>query len=821
MPNEDLPPARDLLTRLNEFFATLAGWSFDHRFIVVGLSALLLTGLLQLASGVRQDNSYQAYFDPDDPSALFYEQFRSDFGSDEVSYILYEAPEFEHGPWNLEVMRKLVSLTRVLEDEVPFVYEVTSLANAELTIGVSDGIEIFELEDDFPATQAELLALRDAYLAKPMLVGGILSEDARFGALIVEMDVTATDPPDLLRVDPELGDAAENVYPQPPYLDIEEILKRPEYDGLVFYHSGDVPINATYNLAAFNEAAMLNGLTSLVIGLLLAFFFRSFVGVIAPLVVVQMGVFACLAFIAAIGWSVNISFGSMPSLLTAIGVAHSVHILSEFRSRFEASGDRRSALVETFYLVGTPCLLTSVTTAMGFGAMSFVPIRSISEMGSYAAFGVLMAFVLSFTLLVSLLSFGRRTREVQPDAEDKLQRSNGRTLMRSTLLAIARFDRRNQRTILAGFAILAVLSVAGITRLVVDSNWLDDYSDAMPVKAATIKVDTVMGGTTNVIYIFDAGEDDGIKEPAVLHEIDRLQRIGAAYDPTYVRKAYSIVDVLKDLNQAFHGGDPAYYAIPESRELVAQYLLLYESSGGEEAEELVTSDYRRASLEFRLAMASGQKTAAFIDALEAAVVDDPIRESQLAVTGIGALWVKMMAYIVSSQIRGFLLAFGAIAVVLVLVFRSPRIGLIAMVPNLSPVLLTLGAMGWLGIVLDYSKVGIAAVAMGIAVDDTIHLVSRYRHEFARRGDYMEALVVSLQDVGLALVITSVTLVCGFLVLTLSILDVTAMQGILLATTVVVALIADFLLMPALILTFQPFGPERVQTHARAALRKAA
>ena len=107
------------------------------------------------------------------------------------------------------------------------------------------------------------------------------------------------------------------------------------------------------------------------------------------------------------------------------------------------------------------------------------------------------------------------------------------------------------------------------------------------------------------------------------------------------------------------------------------------------------------------------------------------------------------------------------------------------------------------------------------VDDTIHLVSRYRHEFARRGDYMEALVVSLQDVGLALVITSVTLVCGFLVLTLSILDVTAMQGILLATTVVVALIADFLLMPALILTFQPFGPERVQTHARAALRKAA
>jgi predicted RND superfamily exporter protein len=168
----------------------------------------------------------------------------------------------------------------------------------------------------------------------------------------------------------------------------------------------------------------------------------------------------------------------------------------------------------------------------------------------------------------------------------------------------------------------------------------------------------------------------------------------------------------------------------------------------------------------------------------------------------------MMDYIVTSQIRGFLLAFGAIAIVLIAVFRSLRVGLIAMVPNLSPVLLTLGAMGWLGTLLDYSKVGIAAVAMGIAVDDSIHLVMRYRHEFKLRGDYAEALLASIQDVGRALVITSTTLVCGFLVLTLSILDATAVKGILLATTVVTALIADFLLMPALILTFQPFGPER-------------
>ena len=200
-------------------------------------------------------------------------------------------------------------------------------------------------------------------------------------------------------------------------------------------------------------------------------------------------------------------------------------------------------------------------------------------------------------------------------------------------------------------------------------------------------------------------------------------------------------------------------------------------------------------------------TADFVGYLDAALAEAPVQNAELRATGIGWLWVIMMDYIVTSQIRGFLLAFGAIALVLVGIFRSLRVGMIAMVPNLTPVLLTLGVMGWLGILLDYSKVGIAAVAMGIAVDDTIHLVTRYRHEFRLRGNYLEALATALEDVGRPLVITSITLVCGFLVLTLSILDVTAVKGILLATTVVTALVTDFLLMPALILAFHPFGPE--------------
>jgi predicted RND superfamily exporter protein len=274
-----------------------------------------------------------------------------------------------------------------------------------------------------------------------------------------------------------------------------------------------------------------------------------------------------------------------------------------------------------------------------------------------------------------------------------------------------------------------------------------------------------------------------------------------------VRKSYSIVDILKDLNQTFHADDPDYFRLPETRELVAQYLLLYETAGGSESDEYVSSDYQRASLELRLKLAPTSRTAELVRDLRAELDARPLQASTMSLTGIGALWVKLLDYIVSSQIRGFLIAFSIIGVLMCLLFGSVKTGFISMLPNLAPVVLTLGIMGWTGIELDYGKVSIAAVAMGIAVDDTIHLVSRFRHEFRRRGRYEEALFAAMQDVGRALLITSIALVLGFLMLVFSTLASQATYGILLATTIVTALIADFLLMPALVLTFRPFGPE--------------
>jgi len=801
-------PATDFASRLNRAFARLAGWSFDHRGWVSALALVLLGGSMALASRAQVDSSFEAYFDAEDPVFLTYENFRADFGSDEIAYVLYQAPDAEFGPWNLEIMRKIVDLTETLENEVPFIYEVRSLANAELMVGYEDGIQIRKLYDDFPESQEELLKLREAYLAKPMMVGGILSADAHYAAIVIEMDRTSTDPLDEIRLDPEGGDELENLYPQVTDNAIAEILTRPEYAGIDFDYSGDVPLNAIYNVIIAEESALLGAITSLMIALVLLVSFRSLVGVIAPVFIVQMCVMATVAFVVLVGWQLDLSFSSIPTLLTAIGVAHSVHILSAFRQHFPELGDRREALVRTLYLVGTPCLLTSVTTAVGFGAMSFVPIKTIAHMGTYSAFGSLMAFILSVTVLMALLSFGRRTPRQAPSVVSQPALI---AKMNVFLTATHSFVIARRRGILAASGLLFVVSVLGLTKMEVDANMLDDLSDSVPLKMSTLRVDEVMGGLTNLILLFDGGKPGSIKEPAVLEEIDRIQAWANQQD--LVKKSYAITDIVKDLNQTFHAGDPSFHKIPETRNLIAQYLILYESAGGAEADNYVSSDYQRGSLELRLRLGLTSEISGLANDLQEEISGSPLIASKMEMTGIGALWLKLLDYIVSSQIQGFLIAFSSIEIMMCMLLSSVKTGLISMIPNLVPVFLTLGAMGWFGIELDYSKAGIAAVAMGIAVDDTIHLVLRFRHEFRECGNYSEALRRSLREVGRALVITSVALVAGFQILLLSMLDSQATQGILLSTTIVTALIADFLLMPALILTFKPFGPERVDERA--------
>jgi len=531
---------RSDIEHLSDLFGRLGVWSYDHRWIVCAGSLAVLAVFLYFASTTRSDSSFENYFDQDDPAYSAYKQYREDFGSDETSYILYEAPDFAHGPWNLEVMRKIQRLTAALEEEVPFVKEVTSLSNVEFMEPVEGGIEVFELLEEFPADQDALLEIRRKVLAKPLYVGGLASEDGQHAALyvgglasedgqhaavIIEMEKSSVDPVEEIRLDPDGGDGLGNLYPQVTNDKIEEILARPEYGGIEFYHTGDVPINGVLNTIIETEAAKRGLIALVVITCTLLFFFRRPIGVVGPMAVVALSIAVSVGTIGLLGWNTDLIFGMLPSLLIAVGVADAVHIVSEFRACHAELGDRREAVRRTLYLVGTPCLLTSLTTAAGLGAMSIAPIKTLSHFAVYSAVGVLAAFLLSVTLLMVFLSFGRRQPRRAYSERQKIQAKGGRRFEQA-LLGVANLGLHHRRAILACSAAIFVFSLLGMLRLRVDSNFMTDFSEDLPVRVATEYADEVMGGTNSFVYLFDAGEPDGIKEPAVLREIERLQAEG-------------------------------------------------------------------------------------------------------------------------------------------------------------------------------------------------------------------------------------------------------------------------------------------------------
>lgn len=799
--SEDTRP--DAIGGLSRVFESLATWSYDHRWLVLIASLVVWVIGGYLAYGARVDNSFEAFFDKDDATYLSYLQFREDFESDEIAYIVYRAAE---GPWDIDLMAKIEQLTDALDAEVPFVKEVTSLSNAEFMEGAPpDDIIVYDLLADFPETQRELHVIRDKVMKKPFYVGGLVSDDAALGAIIVDMSRSAIGSIDEIRYDPDGGDGLSNLYPQVSFDKIEEILARPEYAGIDFFHSGDVAINATYNRVFVEEdLPLILSLTLLVIALSLAVVFRRVVAVVGPFMVVAFATAVSLAVIGAMGWRIDFMFGLMPTLLITVGIADSVHVLSEFTIYRRRLGSRREAIRRTLYLVGPPCLLTSLTTAAGFLSLSFSPVESIAHLAVYSAVGVLAAFVASISILVAFLSFGRDEPVAESD-EQNVARAKGSTWFVGMLRGVASFVIRFRTPVLIGFAFAFAGSAWGVFRLHVDSNFLTEFSERVPVRQTTMYVDDHMSGTWSFIYLFDSGEPDGIKNPEVLREIERVQREAEKQD--LVTKTYSVVDLIKDINQSFHNGDPEYYTIPESRDLIAQYLLVYELSGGEEVKDYVSIDYARATLELRCKQAETSRIQAIVDNIDSYLDAEPLEVGSTTKTGVGALWLKFVDYITWSQVQGALLALTVVSLMMILVFQSVKIGLVSMIPNLSPVLLILGAMGWTGTPLDYYRLLIAPIAIGIAVDDTIHLVTRYHHEFLRLRDYEAALYASMQDVGRALFVTSAILVLGFLMNLFSLMDSQKSFGVLLSIVIAIALLADFLLMPALILWLKPFGPE--------------
>ena len=794
------------LSWLDRQFGHVAAWSATHQKIVLLCTVLLAIGGVYFASKTHADNGLNSFFDDDDPTYQFYIEYQQEFYSDETIYLLYHAPDTEYGPFDIEVMRTIAKLTEAIELEVPFVRKVTSLANTEFVEATGDLIEIHDLFYGFPEHQDELVKLRNIALSKPVYVGNLISRDGEYGAIVADMTKTSTDVLEDIRLDPDGGDGLENLYPQAANNALNEILRRPEYSGIKFYISGDVPFNAVYNERIVFDTPIITFGTLVLIALVAVLLFPTRLsGLIAPLTVVLITIAVTVGFIGLMGWSLGMMFMMVPTLICAIGVSQTVHVMLAYqRARLRVdlpSGAARMAIEE----VGTPCLLAALTTAIGLLGMTTSSLQGISEMAFYAGFGVIAAFVLSVTLMVSYsaLTKPESLGNAEPQSKPAI-----RIIERALEKAVA-VNLEHPKGVMVVSGLIFVFSLVGISTLRVDFNMLEDFKPHVEMRRNIEKAEEIMGGWTSAVYIFDTGEADGINNAEMLRLIEGFTEY--AESKALVKKSQHIIEIIKDLNQALHEDDPEWYRLPDDHEAMAQLLFLYQMSGGEEINDYINFDASQTVVQLRIRVSDSSVVRELLDDLDAYLEARPVAGVEIKKTGIGVLWVRILEYIGTSQMQGYSVVFLLIFGFICMVYGSVKIGVLAMIANLTPIVFILGCMGFADINLDSFRLLLATIAIGIAVDDTIHLLNRYKVEFARNGDYRVSLEHALMGVGPALITTTIILIVAFLTYLWSDLAVLASFGLLLSGAVLAALIADLFLLPVLIMIFQPFGPEKAAT----------
>ena len=802
-----------LIDHIDRRFVVIADWSIKHRLIVILLALVMLGAGLFFTTKVQFDGSLEGFFRKSDPVYADYLEYLEEFSSDEITYILYRVPEKEHGPFDFDTMQIIGELTEDLENEVPFTKEATSLTNVEFMFSEGDTLIIDELMINFPENQEQLLEVRDRVMDKPIYVNYLINESGDYAAIFVESTAASSDPLDEIIYDPAKGEAMDNLYPQATDIKVREILNRPQYadSGIEFFLTGDPPMNSTYNNLYMTDSAIISLVTLALVAVISFLLLRtSLAGLLAPVSVVVLSVIMMLGVIGFLGWSVGLFITMAPSLICAIGVAQAVHILQEYHRSMALQGNKRVAVRRSIKKVGGPCMLAAATTAAGFAVMGVSDLQGLAEFGYYAAFGVIFTFILSITLLVVFLASGPNApRMTDDDAADSAPKTGTlagvNPLVRGIVERSIALNARHPKAIMLGFALVFLAAFAGLSRLSIDFNFVDEFEDHVVWKQDTLLADEVMGGVLSFSYMFETKDAEGAKDIELLKGIERLQQFAEAMP--IVKKTFSMADVLKDLNRTFHADDPAYYRIPDDQALVAQLLLIYEISGGDELYEQVNMDFSRTIMDMRVVMTDVSQMQAMVNEIEAFLKENPIPGVDARPTGIGLLWLRIADYISQTQITAYSLIFAMIALVMIIAYGSFKVGMLSMIPNVTPVLVTLGAMGWLGISLDYMKLLLATIAIGIAVDDTIHLVTRFRSRFYELGNYSDAMAASLRDVGPALTITTLILIGGFGGYFVTDMAVLTSFGILLGACIALALVADLLLLPVIFMTLKPFGPE--------------
>lgn len=743
-------------------------WACDRPVLVGGLLAVVTLVLASQIPRLEIDASTDSFMKEDDPAREDYDQFTQTFGSDTLTIVLVKADDVFSSPV-LDVIQRLSSDIERL-DGVSRVESLTTVQN----IKGADGFLSSELlvPSPIPTAVSDLQRLRADALASRMMVGNLVSSDGRATALLVHTD----------------ADDGDKTFNRRFSTDLQRLIDRESAPDVTLYQFGGPIIDTTVGDFILDDVRTFVPLSLGVLFALLFVAFRTPQGVVIPFVTGIVSIVWGLGLMAALGLPITVLTVTIPSLVLVIGVTEDVHMLSEYHELLKAGMAKLDAIRTTISRASVPALVTTTTTVLGFGSLVTSDLTMLIQFGYASALALTANFIVTVFGLPLMLRVWGVPRRFAPDRRRRADDDRVAALVQRLGEGALR-----HRALIAMVSVVAMtVSLAGWYSLRVNTEPLSFFPERSFIRERSSDLRAALTGFNAFHIVVESGQVDGIKDPVLLRRIAALQDYLLTTGD--VDKTVSVADHVRTMHREINDGDPAFETIPETREAVAQYLLLLD---GDELSKYVDFNASTASILVRHHVAGSWELAALLDDIRSYVARHFPDGVEVRETGRGILIQNAADSMAVNELVSLSSTFVVIAIIHALFFKSLKIGVLSMVPNAIPVLANFGLMGILDVPLNPGTAMIATIALGIAVDDTVHHVVTYWRELREHGDRRIAMLNTIKAQSRPIVRISLALAGGFLVLAFSNFVPTRQFGVLSAFVMLTAMATELLLTPVI------------------------
>ncbi len=745
-----------------------------HRYWLTLVGSIVVMGVL--ASGIPQLNTVPVglrnHFNEDDPHLVNLEIFEDAFAVSDSLLLVVDPPG--DSIFTPEALLLIEQLTEALW-LTPYSTRVSSLTNHSHTEGKEDDLIVENLVEDAATLDAiEIDRIREIALTTKETAGRFVSRDGYLAGLIVSLVLPDEGRPEArTRVIEEFRDIIN-----------EQQNANPDF---AFYPYGELLLQRAIGDAINEDMSILAPIafgTMLLVAFLLL---RTVWGVLAIVVMLIATMTSSFGFAGWLGLKYFGESGATVFVLMAIVVAHSVHMIQGVINGMLTGMRRTDAIIQSLEINFRPIFLTSLTTSIGFLSLNFSEMPPFRVMGNIVAFGSMIAFFYSIVLLPALLT-------IMPMKAPPQRKHITRSFERLGGLVV-----NNSNRLLWVFGILFVVSAIGVSRIELDDNNIKLLPKSHELRQSADFINDKFSGLDVFEYSLDSGRDGGITDIEYLKNVDEFTNW--LREQPEVSHVTSIVDIMKRLNQNLHGGGDSFYVLPENSDLIAQYLVLYEFSLpiGLDLNNLINFD-RSATRMTVVVESLSVKEQIDLDNRAKAWLEENAPEMQTGATGVNIISAYSVMKNIVKMLIGTGIAMSIVSLILVFVFQSIRLGILSLIPNFFPAIMALGIWGYTVGTVSIAASIVTAIAFGIVVDDTIHLMSKYLRSREQGLSASESIVPTFNLVGRPLLTTTLIFALGFFVFGASGLWTNQVLGLLVGLTVIIALVADFLLFPPLLVS---------------------